>query len=230
MHHNHRQSRALFTISLLSALAAGSVMAAAANDLPQWKIIEDQAMELTGGAREHKLNEALSEAKQYNQPDGYPQSECLFELGVYFTDIGKTAQAEKYFFEAADLKNAALHNSLFGQEVKEDKLTHSPIVFLPAYSDAKAEHQGKVHDLANCLSWLGRAYTAEKKYEEAEDVFGKALALLDTSKDPDHESILLPETLLRAAKVERLLNHLNEAKKMEEKACYILHNRHALDR
>jgi TolA-binding protein len=97
---------------------------------------------------------------------------------------------------------------------------------LPAYSNAKQEKEGKTHDLANCLSWLGRAYFAEKKYEDAEQAFKRSLELLNTSKDPDHESIALPDTLLRAARVERLLNHVSEGQKMEEQARYILRKRH----
>jgi tetratricopeptide (TPR) repeat protein len=194
-----------------------AVNAQETNKLPQWKATEIDALELSGGAREHKLNQALEEAKACNQADAYPQSECLFELGVYFTDIGKTAQAEHYFSEAAELKSAGLKKVLSASGWKPGTM--------PAYSNPGQEHDGKVHDLANCLSWLGRAYFAEKKYEDAAHAFGRAIELLDTSKDPDHESIILPDTLLRAARIERLLNHLSEAKKMEERARYILSHR-----
>jgi tetratricopeptide (TPR) repeat protein len=192
------------------------------NKLPGWKSSEIEAMALSGGAREHKLNEALEQARAYNQADGYPQSECLFELGVYFTDIGKTAQAEEYFSEAVAMKSAGIKKML--------AVSGWVPGILPAYSDAAQEHTGKTHDLANCLSWLGRAYFAEKKYDLAAQSFSRAIQLLDTSKDPDHEAIILPDTLLRAARVERLLNHLNEAKKMEERARYILRSRRELDR
>ncbi len=196
----------------------GPASAQVKSKLPSWKSTEMEALELAGGAREHKLKEALDEARQTRQADGYPESECLFELGVYFTDIGKTAQAEEYFSQAAAIKTAGMQKIL---------TTAGPIPgSLPAYSDAKQEREGKTHDLANCLSWLGRAYLNEKKYDEAEQAFKRALDLLDTSKDPEHESISLPDTLLRAARVERLLNHVSEAQKMEERARLILRKRH----
>jgi tetratricopeptide (TPR) repeat protein len=214
-------------LSLAFLLAAPCVVittvgAQPTHKLPLWKSTEMDALELSGGAREHKLNEALEQAKACNQADFYPQSECLFELGVYFIDIGKTAQAEQYFSEAVELKSTGLKKVLSASGWVPG--------ILPAYSDPAQEHEGKVHDLANCLSWLGRADFAEKKYEEAAHAFARAIELLDTSKDPNHEAIVLPDTLLRAARVERLLNHLSEAKKMEEHARYILSHRTLTDR
>ncbi|MBS1994387.1 MAG: hypothetical protein JSS83_27935, partial [Cyanobacteria bacterium SZAS LIN-3] len=147
---------------------------------------------------------------------------CLFNLGIYYTDVNKSAQAETSFSQAVDYKTAALKKTLSAGG-------YVPGI-LPAYSDAQQEHDGKVHDLANCLSWLGRTYVVEKKYEDAEKVFNQAIKLLDTSEDPNHEAIVLPDTLLRAARVERLLNHLSEAKKMEDRARFILKNRQMLDR
>lgn len=211
-------------LSLLSGLLLQSVNEAQAQKikLPQWKLTEYDAMNLTGHAREQKLNEALEQAKEANQADGYPQSDCLFNLGIYYTDVNKSAQAETSFSQAVDYKTAALKKTLSAGG-------YVPGI-LPAYSDAQQEHDGKVHDLANCLSWLGRTYVIEKKYEDAEKVFNQAIKLLDTSEDPNHEAIVLPDTLLRAARVERLLNHLSEAKKMEDRARFILKNRQMLDR
>ena len=174
-------------------------------------------MNVSGGARLQLLNKALDEAKVFNQADSYPQSQCLFELAIYYTDIGKSGEAEHYFKEAAEYKLAASKKIL---------TTTSDIPgLLPAYSNAVQEREGKIHDLANCLSWLGRTCFAEKKYDEAAHSFNQAIELLDTDKDPDHEAIILPDTLLRAARVERILNHLNEAKKMEERARFILRHR-----
>ncbi|CAN5508919.1 hypothetical protein BH10CYA1_BH10CYA1_40450 [soil metagenome] len=189
--------------------------------LPQWKLTEQEAMSLTGTAQETKLREALEQAKEKNQADGYPQSECLFNLGIHFTDINKASEAESFFKQAVNIKQAGL---------KKVMSTGSYVPgILPAYSNAAQEHDGKVHDLANCLSWLGRIYVIERKYAEASKVFSQAILMLDTSKDPNHEAILLPDTLLRAARVERLLNHLSEAKKMEDRASFILKNRQVLD-
>ena len=160
----HQRRRNLCFFFAACAAVFGGTVSAEPTKLPQWKISEDQAAELSGGAREHKLEEALAEAKVCDQPDAYPQSDCLFELGVYFTDVGKTAQAEKYFFEAADLKNAHLHKSLLSGEFASRQKDRP--MYLPAYANAEQEREGKIHDLANCLSWLGRAYSAEKKYDE----------------------------------------------------------------
>jgi tetratricopeptide (TPR) repeat protein len=190
--------------------------------LPQWKLTEQEAMSLTGTAQEKKLQEALEQAKEKNQADGYPQSECLFNLGIHFTELNKPAEAESYFAQAVDLKQSGL---------KKVMSTGGYVPgILPAYSNPEQEHDGKVHDLANCLSWLGRTYVIEKNYDQAAKAFNQAIMLLDTSKDPNHEAIVLPDTLLRAARVERLRNHLSEAKKMEERASYILKNRQILDR
>jgi len=190
--------------------------------LPQWKLTEQEAMSLTGTAQEKKLLEALEQAKEKNQADCYPQSECFFNLGIHFTDVNKATQAESYFKQAVELKEAALKTVMSSGG-------YVPGI-LPAYSNAEQEHDGKVHDLANCLSWLGRTYVNEKKYDDASKVFNQAILLLDTSKDPNHEAIVLPDTLLRAAHVERILNHLSVAKKMEERASFILKNRQMLDR
>src|SRR5580692_5812514 len=107
----------LVNLPLAFLLAAPCVVITAVgaqetNKLPKWKSTAIDAQELSGGAREHKLNEALQQAKVCNQADAYPQSECLFELGVYFTDIGKTGQAEQYFSEAVELKSAGLKKVL----------------------------------------------------------------------------------------------------------------------
>ena len=48
--------------------------------------------------------------------------------------------------------------------------------------------------------------------------FGRAIALIDTSKDAQREAIILPETLLRAAKVQRLLNHFGRGAKNGRKS------------
>jgi len=202
--------------------ALQSCLAQSKATLPQWKITEEEAQELFGGAREHKLNQALEQAKACKQPDEYPQSECLFELGLYYTDIGKISQAEQYFSLACDEKTLALHKLLCR--------TGPSSGTLPSYQDAKQEHEGKLHDLANCLSWLGRAYFSQKKYEEAAHAYGQAIELLDTNSDPNHEAVILPDTLLRAARVQRLLNHLTEAKKLEARAQYILRHRDAIER
>ncbi len=222
----HLLLTSLLVASFISTLAGEHTTSAAQAQekikLPQWKTTEIEALELSGGAREHKLNDALEQARASKQADAYPESDCLFELGVYFTDIGKTAQAEQYFNDAVTIKTAGMKKIL----------TTSGWIpgNLPAYSDATQERNGKTHDLANCLSWLGRAYFAGKKFEDAEQAYGRAIKLLDTSNDPDHESVILPDTLLRAARVERLLNHLAEAKKMEERARYILSHRQMLDK
>lgn len=82
--------------------------------------------------------------------------------------------------------------------------------------------------MANCQSWLGRTFLAERKYGEAASVLEQAITLLDSSTKKDGEVILLPDTLQPYAKALRALHRNEEADKVEARAAKIIATRRLL--
>ena len=194
------------------------------NIMPQWYNLQQEAYGLKGDLKVQKLQAALAAAHDFKQADHYPESEVLFNLAVYFSEQNKQSEAEKYLLEAIALKQAGLAISLAGRH-------NSPPengIYLPAYSEKESELAAKKHALANCQSWLGRTLLAENKFAEAVLVLEQSIALMDGSRKPDGEVILLPDTLRPYAKALRALKRNNEADKADARAAKIMATRRLL--
>lgn len=220
----------LTCLSLVLGSGVGSALAAAENEpyrrpFPHWKELTTEAYSGSPQGRQEKLVDALNEAKTLAQIDGYPQSECLFELGALAVEQNKLEAAQKNFEEAKALKEKAL-GILWTRECfdKGEKLG-----YLPAYSNPEQELHGKRHDLANCLGWLGDVYLKESHTAEAATTYSQSIKVMEAN-GPETEAIIFPEVLLKYARTLRLLGRANEARQVEERAKQFLAKRQLLDK
>lgn len=191
---------------------------------PHWKELSNEAGTGSPAGRLEKLNEALASARQLSQVDAYPQSACLFELGVLAVEQNQLALAEKNLEEAKDLKEKAL--STLWTSVCFEK--GEKLGYLPAYSNPQQELQGKRHDLANCLGWLGDVYYKRDRLDEAAKAYSQSIKVIEENK-PEREEIIFPEILLKYGRTLRLLGKVSQAKQVEERARLYLAKRQLFD-
>lgn len=212
--------------SLIILLTAAIPAALAQNQplpYPHWKQLSDATWSLKGKAQQEQFEKALQAARASQQPDHYPQSEVLFEMGVAAFNSNQMGTAEQYFAQAAALKKEALDIML-----TESKTGDRTEMYLPCYSNPADERAGKIHNLANCLAWLAKSQARQNHFPKASNTFDEALKTMRSNARAEMEIIILPDTLIEYAHTLRALNHPEQAQKLEEEARRLIKNRKLL--
>ena len=218
-------SQALLS-SLIILLTAAIPAALAQNQplpYPNWKRLSDATWSLKGKAQQEQFEKALQAARASRQPDHYPQSEVLFEMGVAAFNDNQLGTAEQYFAQAAALKKEAL-DIMLSESIRQGRTE----MYLPCYSNKADEKAGKIHNLANCLAWLAKTQAGQNHFQQAADTFEEALKTMRSNARAEMEIIILPDTLIEYAHTLRALNHPEQAKKCEDEARRLIKNRRML--